>query len=147
MELKKCDMNDLDKLALWNMESEVDSRHGCWWGEPQESPELLEDSRENMERYLTDDDHDVYKLIADGEPVGMLVVELARHYPGVHVEAFSIRREHRRKGYGTQALHALMELLGETAIDLEVYCWNERAIAFYRSFGFREIFWHMNYGT
>ena len=40
-----------------------------------------------------------------------------------------------------------MEHLGETAIDLDVYRWNERAIAFYRSFGFREIFLHMNFGT
>ncbi len=74
-------------------------------------------------------------------------MERARRYPGVSVESFFICREHRRKGCGTRAPHALMEHLGETAIDLDVYRWNERAIAFYRSFGFREIFLHMNFGT
>ena len=147
MEVKKCSINDLDELALWSMQANVDMRQGSWWGDLEESPELLEDSRKTMEYYLTGGKHDVYEFLVDGEVVGHIAVELERRYPGVMVEDFFIRREFRRKGYGTQALHALMEHLGEQALDLEVFCWNKRAMAFYKSFGFREISMHMNYGT
>ena len=108
---------------------------------------LLLDKRDIMELRLSGNEFDVYEFIEEGTPVGMATVERARRYPGVSVESFFICREHRRKGCGTRALNALMEHLGETAIDLDVYRWNERAIAFYRSFGFREIFLHMNFGT
>lgn len=147
MEVKKCGIDDLDELALWSMQATVDMRQGSWWGDVEESPELLEDSRKNMEYNLTSGKYDVYEFLVDGEVVGHIVVVLERLYPGVTVEDFFIRREFRRKGYGTQALHALMEHLGEQALDLDVFCWNKRAMAFYKSFGFREISLHMNYGT
>lgn len=147
MEIKKCGIEDLDELAVWSMQGVVDMRRGSPWGDEEETPELLANVRKDMERCLTDGKHEVYKFIVDGEAVGLVTVETERRYPGVSVEGFSIRREYRRRGYGTQALKKLMEHLGETAIDLDVYCWNERAIAFYRHFGFREIMLHMNYGT
>ena len=40
-----------------------------------------------------------------------------------------------------------MEYLGETALDLDIICWNQRALAFYKHFGFKEIALHMSYGT
>lgn len=147
MEVKKCGIDDLDELVLWSMQATVDMRQGSWWGDVEESPELLEDSRKNMKYNLTSGKYDVYEFLVDGEVVGHIVVVLERLYPGVTVEDFFIRREFRRKGYGTQALHALMEHLGEQELDLDVFCWNKRAMAFYKSFGFKEISLHMNYGT
>lgn len=147
MDIKKCGIDDLDRLAVQSMQAAVDMRQGSPWGDVEESPELLEDERRNMERYLTGGKYEVYEFLVDGEVVGHIAVNLERKYPGVSVEGFFIRREFRRRGYGTQALRTLMEYLGETAIDLDVYCWNERAIAFYRHFGFQEIMLHMNYGT
>lgn len=147
MEVKKCGIDDMDELVLWSMQATVDMRQGSWWGDVEESPELLEDSRKNMKYNLTSGKYDVYEFLVDGEVVGHIVVVLERLYPGVTVEDFFIRREFRRKGYGTQALHALMEHLGEQELDLDVFCWNKRAMAFYKSFGFKEISLHMNYGT
>lgn len=154
MEVKKCDLSCLEELALWSMQSNVDMRQGSWWGDLEESPELLEESpelleeeRALMERYLTGEAYHVYEFLAEGVVVGHVVVERERRFPGVMLHNFFIRREYRRRGYGTQALHALMEYLGETALDLDVFCWNQRALAFYKHFGFKEIFLHMNYGT
>lgn len=147
MEIKKCSMNDLDELALWSMQANIDMREGSPWGSLEESPELLADSRENMKMCLERESYDVYEFMVEGEPVGLIVVDKSGLYPGTMVESFSIRREYRRRGYGTQALHALMEHLGVTALDLDVFCWNQRAMAFYKSFGFKEISLHMNYGT
>ncbi len=121
MELRKCTIADLDRLALWSMQAQADMRQGSPWGDVEESPELLAGERETVER--------------------------ARKNPGVGLESFFICREHRRRGCGTRALNALMEHLGEKELDLDVFCWNSRAIAFYRSFGFKEISLHMNYGT
>ena len=147
MEIKKCTLDDLDQLALWTMQATVDMREGSPWGTPEESPELLAGSRETVETYLTRESYDVYEFLVAGEPVGHIVVDKTDQYPGTMVDEFSIRREYRRKGYGTQALHTLMEYLGVTALDLNVFCWNRRAMAFYESFGFKGISLHMNYGT
>lgn len=147
MEIKKCTMDDLDELALWSMQANIDMREGSPWGSLEESPELLADSRENMKKCLERESYDVYEFMVEGEPVGLIVVDKSGLYPGTMVESFSIRREYRRRGYGTQALHALMAHLGVTALDLDVFCWNRRAMAFYKSFGFKEISLHMNYGT
>ena len=147
MEVKKCDLKDLDQLALWTMQANVDMRQGSWWGDVKESPELLAEERKTVEWYLTGGKHDVYKFLVDGVMVGHVAVARERQFPGVMIENFSIRREYRRQGYGAQALRALLEYLGETALGLDVFCWNHRAISFYKSFGFKEISLHMNYGT
>lgn len=147
MEVKKCTMADLDDLTLWTMQATVDMREDSPWGPVPESPELLADSRKMMEIYLTRESYDVYEFLVEGEPVGHLVVDKADRYPGPMVENFFIRREFRRRGYGTQALHALMEHLSVSALDLDVFCWNKRAMSFYESFGFKPISLHMNYGT
>lgn len=112
MEVRKCTIEDLDRLALWSMQAQADMRKGSPWGDVQESPELLKDERDIMEKRLSGGEYDVYEFIEDGVPVGMAAVERARRYPGVSVENFFICREHRRKGCGTRALHALMEHLG-----------------------------------
>ncbi|MCI9224370.1 MAG: GNAT family N-acetyltransferase [Acutalibacter sp.] len=147
MELRKCTIADLDRLALWSMQAQADMRQGSPWGDVEESPELLAGERETVERRLLGEDFDLYEFIENGEAVGMVTVERARKNPGVGLESFFICREHRRRGCGTRALNALMEHLGEKELDLDVFCWNSRAIAFYRSFGFKEISLHMNYGT
>ena len=147
MEVKKCTMEDLENLALWSMQAEVDARQGSPWGGVSESPELLAEVRKSVEAYLTRETYEVYAFLVEDEPVGHVVVNQSGLYPGLMLESFSIRREYRRRGYGTQALHALMEYLGETALDLDVFCWNQRALAFYKHFGFKEISLHMNSGT
>ena len=147
MEVKKCTLDELDQLAFWSMQANVDMREGSPWGSPRESPELLADAREMMETYLKREAYDVYEFVVDGEPVGLAVADKTERYPGMMVENFFIRREYRRRGYGTQALRALMEHLGVGALDLDVFCWNRRAVEFYKSFGFKEISLHMGYGT
>jgi ribosomal protein S18 acetylase RimI-like enzyme len=44
----------------------------------------------------------------------------------------------RRKGLGTAAFNLLMSELNTNSIDLDVFCWNERGQAFWRSLGFKE---------
>ena len=74
MEVRKCTLEDLDRLALWSMQAEVDMREGSPWGDPEESQELLGDKRDIMKLRLSGDEFDVYEFIEEGTPVGMTTV-------------------------------------------------------------------------
>lgn len=147
MEVVKCTLADLDDLALWSMQAQVDGREDSYWGSVEESPELLAEERKTMEAYLNSESWEIYKFLVEGRVVGHVAVKRHAGLPGALVENFFVHRECRRQGYGTQALHALMEQLGMAALDLDVFCWNQRALSFYKSFGFKEISLHMNYGA
>lgn len=81
MELRKCTIADLDRLALWSMQAQADMRQGSPWGDVEESPELLAGERETVERRLLGEDFDLYEFIENGEAVGMVTVERARKNP------------------------------------------------------------------
>ncbi len=53
-----------------------------------------------------------------------------------YLRHFYISRNSRRKGYGRTAFQMLLETLGTDTIDLDVFVWNERGLAFWQSLGF-----------
>jgi ribosomal protein S18 acetylase RimI-like enzyme len=85
-----------------------------------------------------------FLFMAEGEPVGYALVaqdvvgyamtNTNRKPPYLH--HFCIARSARRMGYGRKAFHLLLQTLDVSEMDLEVFVWNERGIAFWRSLGF-----------
>ncbi len=53
-----------------------------------------------------------------------------------YLRHFYISRSKRRKGYGRTAFQILLATLGTDTVDLDVFVWNERGIAFWQSLGF-----------
>lgn len=63
----------------------------------------------------------------------------------IYLRQFFIRREERRKGYGKQAFHKLLEHIGINEIDIDVYAWNKKGIYFWESLGFKNRCFNMRY--
>lgn len=88
--------------------------------------------RKQMARWL-DADHRGYCFVVDGTIVGYALVEMGK--TPLYLRHFFIRREFRRRGHGKEAFGALLAYLETDTIDLDVFVWNERGRAFWRSLG------------
>jgi predicted acetyltransferase len=119
--------DDLDALSAMNKQLIEDEGH--------ENPMGLEQLRSRMEAFIRSD-HEAYLFESGGELVGYALVRPADD--PVYLRQFFICREHRRKGYGTQAFDALLAALGISGVDVEVLAWNRPGLAFWRSLGFEE---------
>lgn len=47
-----------------------------------------------------------------------------------------MKKEHRRKGFGKQAIQMLLQMYKTDSLDIEVMAWNANALKFYESIGF-----------
>ena len=63
----------------------------------------------------------------------------------LYLRQFFISREYRRMGYGQQSFYALLDQLQTVEIDIDVYTWNQRGIAFWKSLGFSERCYNMRF--
>lgn len=75
-----------------------------------------------------------YVFSTDGETVGYALINTNR--TPVYIHHFYISRSQRRKGWGRTAFALLQEELNTSDFDLDVFVWNERGLAFWRSLGF-----------
>lgn len=79
-------------------------------------------------------DYEAFFFAAEDVRVGYALVN--RTKDPLYLRQFFICREHRRMGYGREAFFALLNHLKCAAIDIEVYVWNHRALAFWELLGF-----------
>ena len=97
---------------------------------------------------LADPNDRIFMAYWDEEPVGYLYCQIqrqeeyadtrARHQ--VYIHLMSINRSHQRKGIGTALFRTVKELaneLGIKCLGLDVWAFNQGAIAFYESQGFK----------
>ena len=91
--------------------------------------------KERMEGFLRGSYH-AYLLKAGDDVVGYALCDMAK--TPIYLRQFFIKREFRRRGYGEKAVTLLMKELHARHLDIEVYVWNQRGIAFWKSCGFRE---------
>lgn len=129
MKIQKADIESLALLARMNKE-------------------LRED--EQIDNYLTDDEitermrgflnensgYAAYLFIEGGDTMGYALVFLNEE--PLYIRQFYIRRESRRKGYGSEGIRLLKETMNTGSFDLEVLVWNTAALEFYRSVGFKD---------
>lgn len=102
--------------------------------EPADVLRTDEMAKEEMEAFLARGEK-AYIFTADGSIAGYALVVVNRKPPYLH--QFYICRSERRKGCGTAAFKLLLETLNVDEMDLDVYVWNERGRAFWKSLGFK----------
>lgn len=98
---------------------------------------------------------DTYVLVADGDqgPVGFAIIRVSeRGHVFVHrrriasVDALGVHEHHRRRGWGRALMRAAAELARDLeceAIALSVRAFNEGALRFYESLGYRPSSHHL----
>ena len=108
------------------------------------TPEMVAEFQE----HFTDEQTVVYIGEVDGEAVGYVVAQVMQrpessYTYGIHymyIDQMSVNAEHRSSGYGEQLMHTVFDLaksMGIHKVVLNVWAFNERAIAFYERQGFK----------
>lgn len=127
--IDEADIRDKDLLLEMNHRLMEDERY--------DRPPTQDALQRRWNEFLYLDRYGVYLFrAADRRVVGYAVVHLDDQPR--YLRHFYIRREERRRGFGTSAFHALLRALDVHRIDLDVMTWNERGFGFWRSLGFRE---------
>ena len=134
MEIKKCTEADLALLAKFNKYLIEDEKSDNKMNEEQ----LFQRMKEFMNT-----EYDAYFFVEKEEIVGYALVKNSSS--PLYLRQFYIDREYRRKHYGEQAFHKLLQYLEVTTIDIEVLSWNEMGNQFWEKLNFRERSRYMRY--
>lgn len=127
MELIKCTMDNLSVLAKLNRELYEDEKND-------NIPEV-EILQERLKCAI--EQGSVAFLFLEHKEVAGYALVRTQTSP-YYLSHFFICKNVRRKHLGTIALNQLMKELKTDSIDLDVFCWNQRGQAFWKSLGFKE---------
>lgn len=134
MQIQKCTMIDVTKLALLNKQLIED--------EKSDNPMNIHELESRMKEFL-ETDYSAFFFIEDSQIIGYALI---RHISNpMYLRQFFIDRNYRKKHYGTQAFQMLLQYLDIKEIDLEVLPWNENGLAFWKHCGFNETCISMRY--
>jgi GNAT superfamily N-acetyltransferase len=134
MKIVDCSMDDVRLLAEMNRMLIED--------EKAETKLSLPQLEERMANFLQTD-YRAYFFETDGRVIGYALCN--KQKAPIYLRHFFICREERRKGYGKQAFHALLDHLHTGEIDIDVYVWNHSGLAFWESLGFQKRCYAMRY--
>ena len=134
MDIRKCILDDVPQLAFFNKQLIEDEKSN--------NPMSIEELEGRMTGFLNTE-YDAYFFLVDEVVVGYALVK--KTCTPLYLRQFLIAREYRRKHYGMEAFHSLLEYLGVEQLDIEVLPWNERGMRFWESFGFKEISRYMRF--
>lgn len=134
MQLQKCSINDVAKLALLNKQLIED--------EKSDNAMNLSELERRMKEFL-ETDYSAYFFIEDGQIIGYALVRNTNK--PVYLRQFLIDRNYRNHHYGTQAFQMLLKYLEVKEIDVEVLPWNKNGLAFWKHCGFNETCIAMRY--
>ncbi|WP_084065009.1 GNAT family N-acetyltransferase [Paenibacillus stellifer] len=125
--IREADGSDLDLLAEMNRQLIADEQH--------DNSMNIGQLKERMQRFI-ETDYTAYLFLFEGEITGY---SLIRHHSNpLYIRHYFIRREYRRQGLGREAFLVLTGHLQTDKLDVEAMFWNERALSFWRSLGFKE---------
>lgn len=127
MRIEKCTLEDIPQLAVLNKQLIDD--------EKSDNPMSIRELEQRMADFLNTD-YDAYFFSVDDNVVGYALVK--RICVPLYLRQFLIDRQYRKKHYGTEAFHLLLEYLDVKSIDIEVLPWNEAGNRFWESCGFKE---------
>lgn len=134
VEIKECSINDTFVLAKMNKELIEDEK-----AENSMDETALE---KRMARFLTSG-YKAFFFLTDGEVIGYALCNICEN--PVYLRQFYICRDKRRRGYGKHAFNGLLNYIKCTEIDIDVYIWNKRGMAFWESVGFYKRCVNMRY--
>lgn len=134
MQLQKCSIKDVAKLALLNKQLIED--------EKSDNAMNINELEKRMKEFL-ETDYSAYFFIEDSQIVGYALIRNTDN--PVYLRQFLIDRNYRKNHYGTQAFQMLLKYLDIKEIDLEVLPWNKSGLAFWKHCGFNETCIAMRY--
>ena len=134
MQIQKCTMKDVPKLALLNKQLIDD--------EKSDNPMNINELENRMKGFL-ETDYSAYFFIEDSQIIGYALIKNTSNT--VYLRQFLIDRNYRKQHYGTQAFQMLLQYLDIKEIDLEVLPWNKDGLAFWKHCGFNETCIAMRY--
>lgn len=134
MEIKKCKLEDVPQLALFNKQLIEDEKSN--------NPMSIEELEERMTGFLQTE-YDAYYFMHEEDVIGYALVK--HTCTPLYLRQFLIAREYRQKHYGTEAFRLLLNYLGVDRLDIEVLPWNEAGMRFWESCGFKEISRYMRF--
>lgn len=134
MQLQKCTMADVPKLALLNKQLIDD--------EKSDNPMNISELESRMNGFL-ETDYSAYFFIEDSQIIGYALIRNTSN--PVYLRQFLIDRNYRKQHYGAQAFRMLLQYLDIKEIDLEVLPWNKKGLAFWKHCGFNETCIAMRY--
>lgn len=134
MQLQKCSMKDVAKLAQLNKQLIEDEKSN--------NAMNISELEGRMKEFL-ETDYDAYFFIEDNQIIGYALIR--KKDDPVYLRQFLIDRKYRKHHYGTQAFQMLLKHLDLKEIDLEVLPWNQSGLDFWKHCGFRETCIAMSY--
>ena len=134
MEIRKCTLDDVSKLAVLNKQLIED--------EQSNNPMTVKELEERMRGFLSSE-YDAYFFLVAEAVVGYALVK--HTCTPLYLRQFLIERGYLQMHYGTEAFHELLEYLGVDRMDIEVLPWNERGMRFWENCGFKEISRYMRF--
>ena len=127
MTIKKCSIEDIDKLTELNKQLIED--------ENSDNNMNLEELKSRMSMFLQNDYY-AYFFLEDNKVVGYALVN--NNSKPMYLRQFLIERTYRRRHLGRQAIELLIKELAVSEIDTEVLSWNETGLKFWEDCGFVE---------
>ena len=134
MQIQKCTMKDVSKLALLNKQLIDDEKSN----NPMDICEL-----ENRMKGFLQTDYSAYFFIESSQIIGYALIRNSSS--PLYLRQFLIERNYRKHHYGTQAFQMLLQYLDIKEIDLEVLPCNKNGLAFWKHCGFNETCIAMRY--
>lgn len=134
MQLQKCTMEDVTKLALLNKQLIED--------EKSDNVMNISELERRMKGFL-ETDYSAYFFIENSQVIGYAFIRNTSK--PTYLRQFLIDRDYRKHHYGTQAFQMLLRYLDIKEIDLEVLSWNKNGLAFWKHCGFSETCIAMRY--
>ena len=126
MELQKAVIEDCDELVEMNNQLVIDEQFDVI---------LPEDKMiERMKDFIQGSVYDCYLMIHDSVHCGYCLVDTTK--TPLYLRHLFVKKEHRRKGFGKQAIQMLLQMYKTNSLDIEVMAWNANALKFYESIGF-----------
>ena len=136
MQIRECTVADVDLLAELHLQLIEDERADGSWDFSQLAALMRDRITAEYKAFL---------FTEGTTTIGYALCDVTRE--PVCLQHFFICRDERRKGYGRQAIRALLDTLGIATLDIEVYAWNERGIAFWSALGFETRCYSMRLST
>lgn len=127
---------DIRKLQEEELKMAADMTRQLFEDEASNKKLSAEAFEERLHNYLQTG-CEAFLFCEDDRVVGYALVNLAR--TPYYLIDFFIARDARRGGKGTSAFNALLHKLETETMDLDVFCWNDRGRAFWKSLGFEEM--------
>lgn len=125
MQLYRANLDDVPMLAQMNWQLIRD--------EGSDNPMTVDQLAERMTGFITTT-YVAWLIRVDQQVVGYVLVDMGRQ--PLYLRQMFIGAPYRRHGYATAAFAMLCAELQQAPLEVEVFTWNDPAVAFWQSVGF-----------